>query len=382
MLLLKYKILASADYHWGAMEAERQYKESMFIIDYIKKNKIDLFVICGDYFDHRLLVNSKSAFNAMKFMDELKRLSIQNEFKIVVFDGTESHDYDQLEIFRPFEDSNFKIFRKTSVDETLPGLRCLYAPDENITTNDYIAKYSPILFSDNLDIMFFHGTFDTIMVDRSLDDDIPNVIFEYSFYNRITNLMVGGHWHNGDNYGNMYYTRSPYRWKYEEDLPKGIISIEYDTDNKSYNIDRIENTDTDTYYSFYVDTSLYTNIDQYSNLLNKVTNKLSEGAEHVRIKITITDDKELNKSCIETIINKFQGHKQVKVVTENKYTKQLKKKRREEIDSFKNKFKYIFDENNSLSKIYKTFIYDTKGVDIPEETIASIIDDICNNEGK
>ena len=72
MLLLKYKILASADYHWGAMEAERQYKESMFIIDYIKKNKIDLFVICGDYFDHRLLVNSKSAFNAMKFMMNLK----------------------------------------------------------------------------------------------------------------------------------------------------------------------------------------------------------------------------------------------------------------------------------------------------------------------
>ena len=108
---MKYNILASADYHWGAMDADKQYEESAFIINYLKSHDIDLYVICGDYFDHRLLMNSKSAFNSIRLIDEIKTLSKEKNFKIVIFDGTESHDYDQLEIFRTFEDENFKIFQ-------------------------------------------------------------------------------------------------------------------------------------------------------------------------------------------------------------------------------------------------------------------------------
>lgn len=377
-----YTILASADYHWGVMDANKQYEESKFILDYIKANKIDLFVVCGDYFDHRLLMNSTAAFNSIKLMDEIKSISKEKDFKIVMFDGTESHDYDQLEIFRTFEDEDFKIFRKTTVDETLPGLVCLYAPDENLTTNDYIATYSDCIMRDDLDIMFFHGTFDTIMVDRSLDDDIPNVIFEYGFYNRKTHLMVGGHWHDGDNDGNMYYTRSPYRWKYDEDLPKGIIRIDYDTETKDYKVTRIENPNTDRYFTFLVDTSMYTTVNNYSVLLNEINRKLNDGIEHIRVKVLITDDKELNKSCIENLLNTFQGSRRVKVVTENKYAKKLKKQKSEKLGEYKNKFKYIFDSNNSLPKIYRQFILDTKGVDIAEDQISAVLSDLSINDLK
>lgn len=374
---MKYNIIASADYHWGVMDADKQLTESQFILDYVKSNHIDLFVVCGDYFDHRLLMNSKSAINAINFIDSLKKLSLnkENPFKIVMFDGTSSHDFDQLETLRSFEDDNFKIFRKNTYNETLPGLKCLYCPDENIRTVDYINQYSENLFKGDIDIMFFHGTFDVIMVDRTLTDDIPNVIFEYAFYNRITKLMVGGHWHNGDKYGNMYYTRSPYRWKYEEDLPKGMMHIIYDTDTKTYETKYVENKNTDRYYTFYVDTSMYTEVNNYSNLLKNIESKLNDGIEHIRIKVIITDDKEINNTCIDTLINKFQGHKKVKVGIENKYTKKIKKKKAKELDQFKEKYNYIFDSNIPLSRKYKMFIFDTKGIDIPEEEISIIIDE-------
>ena len=373
---MKYNILASADYHWGAMDADKQYEESAFIINYLKSHDIDLYVICGDYFDHRLLMNSKSAFNSIRLIDEIKTLSKEKNFKIVIFDGTESHDYDQLEIFRTFEDENFKIFRKNTIDETLPGLVCMYCPDENIRTDDYINTYRDNIFRTDIDIMFFHGTFDSIMINRSLDDDIPNVIYEYAFYSNHCKLMVGGHWHNGDNTGNMYYTRSPYRWKYDEDLPKGIIHIEYDTDKKTYSIDRIENTATDRYFTFHVDTTLYYDISQYSNLLRSVDEKLNDGVEHVRIKVEITEDKDLNKSCIDNLVNKFQGNRRVKVDIENKYVKKLKKERTKELNVFKDKYKYIFDNDSTLPDIFKQFIFDTKGIDVPEEEIAAVLNDL------
>ena len=372
---MKYNIIATADYHWGAMDADRQLRESQFILDYITSNKVDLFVICGDYFDHRLLVNSKSAINAIAFMKALINIAEDKKFKIVVMQGTESHDFDQLEAFRSFENEYFRIFKETTVDETLPGLYCLYAPDENTISNEYYVKYINMFNEHDLDIMFFHGTFDVNAIGRTLADQVPNVLFDYSFFNQKTKLMVGGHWHNGDSYGNMYYTRSPYRWRFEEDLPKGFIHINYDTNTKKYKLNRVENTDTEKYYTFYVDTSLYTNINQYSVLLSDVK-RMMQDTEHIRIKISITDEKELNNSCIDNLINEFQSSKQVKVVTDNKLAKQVRQKHIEENNEYADKFKYIFDNNNSLSTIYKKFIFDTKGVDIPLEEIESILNDM------
>lgn len=372
---LKYNIVATADYHWGAMDAEKQMQESQFILDYLTSNKVDLFVICGDYFDHRLLVNSKAATTAMAFMKALINISEDKKFKIVLMQGTESHDFDQLEIFRSFENENFKIVRETTCEDTLPNLKCLYTPDETLISDEYYIKYIDTLNQD-IDIMFFHGTFDVNAIGRKLDDKVPNVLFDYSFFNKKTKLMVGGHWHNGDSYGNMYYTRSPYRWKFEEDLPKGFIHIEYDTTKRKYKLDRIENTNTDRYYTFYVDTSLYTEINQYATLLNEVKSMLIDGIEHIRIKISITDDKELNNSCVDNLINEFQNSKQVKVVTENKFAKQIKQKHIEENNEYVDKFKYIFDNNNSLSSIYQKFILDTKGVDISVDVVESILQDM------
>ena len=373
---MQYSIVATADYHWGAMNADKQLQESQFILDYLTSNKVDLFVICGDYFDHNLLVNSKAAINAMTFMQAVINISEDKGFNVVIMQGTTSHDYDQLEIFRSFENEKFKIIKETSVDESLPGLQCLYAPDENLISDDYYIKYLDVINRDDLDIMFFHGTFDVNAIGRSLKDNVPNVLFDYSYFNKKVKLMVGGHWHDGDNYGNMYYTRSPYRWKFEEDLPKGFIHIDYNTKTKKYTLERIENENTDRYYSFYVDTSLYTDINQYSQLLADVKNMIKNGIEHVRIKITITDDKELNASCIDNLINEFQSSKQVKVVTENKYAKKIKQKHIEENNEYADKFKYIFDNNNSVPSIYQKFILDTKGVDIPLEEIEAIINDM------
>ena len=84
----------------------------------------------------------------------------------------------------------------------------------------------------------------------------------------------------------------------------------------------------------------------------------------------------MNKSCIDNLVNKFQGNRRVKVDIENKYVKKLKKERTKELNVFKDKYKYIFDNDSTLPDIFKQFIFDTKGIDVPEEEIAAVLNDL------
>ena len=79
------------------------------------KEEIDFLVICGDYFDYRLQLNSKTTVAAIRWLDELIATCTEAGVKkIRIVKGTEGHDYDQLEAFRPtYEDSNgfFRIIK-------------------------------------------------------------------------------------------------------------------------------------------------------------------------------------------------------------------------------------------------------------------------------
>ena len=103
---MKYEIVAVGDIHWGALDADRQRLELSIIPEYLEQHDIDLLVICGDYFDHKLMLNSQASLQSVDFMSQLIQLSHRkgDEFKIRVFDGTRSHDYDQHEVFKPFDD--------------------------------------------------------------------------------------------------------------------------------------------------------------------------------------------------------------------------------------------------------------------------------------
>lgn len=378
---MKYRILCGADFHWGAMDPDKQRDEMKFIYDYLENNRIDLLVICGDYFDHRLLLNSKSCVYAIEMLDKLKHISEStNRFKIRMFTGTKSHDNDQLDALRPLEDDTFKIFTETSYEKTLEDLHCLYCPDETMYTDDYITKYNSLFFTDHTkkskpnDIMFFHGSFDVILGDIIRDKDNPNVVFEYGFFNTVASVMIGGHWHDADTYGNVIYTRSPNRYKFDEDRPKGIVELNYDTDTQKYEYKRIENKDTDGYKTYIVDTSLFRTIHDYTLICDDIDELIrEEPTVHVRIQIFITDDKDINKSCIDSVKFRFSNYRNVKVTTENKMTKKKKEQKRQYNAELKSKYSYLYDRALSLDEKFKIYIKETTGKDVDSEQLKQLL---------
>lgn len=383
LIIMKYKIFCSADYHWGVMDPDKQKEELEFINEYLDKNEIDLFVIAGDYFDHRLLLNSRSSIYAIEFISSLIKRSEKSShpFAIRIVMGTKSHDNDQLDALKNFENDTFKIFKDTTYEETLKDLHCIYCPDELLYSDDYLVKYNDIIFKDftgknyPIDIMFFHGTFDVIMPDILKDNDNPNVIFEYSLFNAKCSVMVGGHWHDGDDYGNMFYTRSPNRFKFNEDKSKGALLLTYDTETQEYLTERIVNSYTDEYKTYIVDTMFFNSINDYSDLCAEIEHALKENKHlHIRVQILITDEKEINSSCIESVRYKFDSTKNVKVTIDNKVTKKKKEERKKKTDDLKSKFSFLFDDSLSVVAKYRLFIKETKGIDIPEDQLKSILE--------
>ena len=104
------------DFHWDALDAIKQYAETQWILDFINKlPHLDLIVIAGDYFDCKILLNSRSSIYAIKWMSELQKICKRKNIKIRIVRGTTSHDNNQLDAFNGYEAENpdqFQIIRE------------------------------------------------------------------------------------------------------------------------------------------------------------------------------------------------------------------------------------------------------------------------------
>jgi hypothetical protein len=374
VIFVKYKIAAIGDIHWGALDAEKQWSELSFLFDYLQSAKINLLVICGDYFDHKLLLNSQASVMSIDFMHKLIKIAKKKKFIIRVIVGTRSHDYDQLEVFAPMEDDTFKIFRTTTMEETLPQLQCLYAPDETMSNEKYFNTYPEVL-TNTYDIMFFHGNFDVVAGNLIMDSNqLDNVVYEYEVFSQLANIMIGGHWHDADQYGRLYYTRSMNRWKFGEDNTKGFIECIYDTDADTYTVSRISNNDTDAYRTFLVDTSLFSSVDEYSNLITNIDDAMSKDSSmHVRIKVEVTNDSPCNDTFLDNLRIKYQNNRLVRIVIENKFVKQQKKKKREAINDAKDAYSFLFNGNLSIIDKIKEYVKVTKDIELSDEELKEIL---------
>lgn len=371
-----YNIVVLADIHCGVIDPTYQYDNLELVNIFIKKySNIDLLVINGDYFDAILSMNSKPAILAIQWFHRLiKELKENNVKKVRVVKGTQDHDNMQLEVFRELEDNNgfFKIFNTCTFEETLPNLKAIYCPDENINAKEYMEIYSnQILQYPN--IGFFHGSFDVVLpnivVQLSEETSAKNIIYEYDLWSKIiTGPMISGHWHNHMEYGSLIYVGSFDRWVFGEDEDKGFAFIRFDTTTNEYYYKQIVNEFANKYITFNIDTHIYSSIEEYSFVINKILEVLDNKDDivetKIRIVINVTDDKTINDEFITSVKQYFANNRLVKITMKNK----LKRKKKEE-EVKKNKEsseKYGFILNNKLTEaeIIRQFIKESKDKEI------------------
>ena len=379
-----------SDIHWGIVPPKEQMKSLEFLFTFLDQMKdIDLLVIAGDYFDSKLPLNSQEAIYAIQWFHRLFDVFLQNGTVIRMIQGTIDHDNDQLEAFRPLEnsfnptfyddDNFFRIITRTEVEETLEGLHCIYCPDELLTTEEYETTYLDLLLQEH-DLAFFHGSFDVIY--GSLLESHPeimkqkNVIYRYDYWNKLVKgPLIAGHWHDGNVYDNLYYCGSPFRWSFGEENDKGFLFLQYDTNTSEYLIEKIKNPLAATYATFQIYSNLYRTKETYQSLLNEIKDKIQELSgstlqNKIRIQVYLVDEKPENNILISTLRQETNGYPNVKVTVKNRMKEKQRKEESKKLKEKKKQLGFVLEEE-SKPKIIQRYIQETTSdeVTVPLEYI-------------
>ena len=378
---MRYNIVSIADIHWGAMDPDEMYNNLQYFLDFIKmRGDIDLVVICGDYFDYRLTLNSKAALKALRWFDELYNTCINSGVKrLRMIRGTKEHDNDQLEAIHPRETGEFfKKFYVTTTEETLPDLNCIYCPDETLNLHEYEKLHMDQMMSIH-DIGFFHGNFDIklpkLVINQNLESEIPSIIYFKDYWSKFINgPMIAGHWHVFTDSDPLIYIGSYDRWIFGEEEDKGFLFTQYNTEDHSYYWKHIVNPFAKKYESIIIDNSLCISPDDFANLHNDIIDlKKSDPEMKIRVVYQITIDNEESLVNFNEFKNVISSMKNIKIDVKDFVKKRNKEKQKERVAISSGRYSYILNNPYDIKQNIHEFLLRERNIDIPVEIIDSII---------
>lgn len=383
-----YSILIDADKHWGALKAEEQYRSAYFLKELIKELPIDLYVSAGDFFDTKLLLNSKASIFAIRDMHERVAICREKGIPCRVIQGTYSHDYDQLDAFSTLmadPANQFRYFTHMTIEETLPGLRIMYGTDENVNFTKYVNRYFDDIIAQRLNMGIMHGNFDSILPDVALKvfnaEESSTLVYNYRDLNRhIHGPIIAGHWHEAYENESLFYVGSADRWIFGEDEPKGYLLIQYDTETEMYKAVRIINPLAPIYKTFPVHTSAYKTIELYAALGEAIEEELKND-DKMRIRILVIIDKMLldTEENLNQLKFRFSNERRVSITVKNKIREAEKTKKKEESRQMDITYGFIRDKNMETDVKIREWIRIMIGREYPQEEISKYIKPLLTN---
>lgn len=374
---MKYKGVLIADIHFGALPIDNLYNELQLFLEYIENKAIDFIIILGDWFDRKLNMNSKDAKYSTLFFERICQIAINNNIKIRIIQGTESHDNNQLEILEILAKNkqiDFKVFYEVSEEELFPDFNVLYVPEEYITSFD--EKYGQYI-DRTYDMIFGHGVIQEVKFAAYLQQSEKTMkrapIFKS---NMLINMCYGpiffGHVHTRDIFHDrVHYVGSFSRWMFGEEEDKGFYYVKYDTKSKEYETKFIINENAKRYDTIEIydkETGFYNmnKEDQIKFILDLLS---SIDYDNLRLQFYIPDDYSEYNFLISMISESFGKYKNVKLDFKVNSKIKSRKEVEEKINLLLDRYGFIFDNKIDCYTKIRQFILEKYNKDISVDKI-------------
>ena len=354
-------IVTIGDIHFGAMDSKILLKElrEEFINRLKEMPIIDLIVITGDLYDHKLSLNSNHTKASFSFIRELCDIAIMKDAAIRVIKGTLSHDNDQLDNLNMFADMcDFRVIN-TLVGEYFRGSNILYMPEEYVDDDSsYYDEWSEIQW----DLIFGHGMIkDASFIAHKQESAITMkkaiVLKTEKLLDACKGVIMFGHIHTPGKYRKrFYYGGSFSRWSFGEEEDKGFNIIYYNSEYpERVKVEFMKNKQARIYDTVtldirnpdieYVCAMIKNAIDMTVYDKKRVIVNLSEDISNAR----------LMASMITEIFGKYEN---VKLVINSLAKEQIRRNNDEKVERLLEEFGFIFDK--TLSKEEKIYRYINK----------------------
>ena len=374
---MKYKGVMIADIHFGALPVERLYNELEIFLDFIEKKSLDFIVILGDWFDKKINLNSKDAKYSTVFFERICQICIDNDIKLRIIQGTESHDNSQLEVLEILAKNkpvDFKVFYEVEEEELFPDFNVLYVPEEYINSID--EKYGKYM-NKKYDMIFGHGMIQEVKFAALIQSSETTMKKAPIFKSKmLCDMCYGpiffGHIHTKDIFNDrLYYVGSYSRWKFGEEEDKGFYYVKYENDTKEFEAKFIVNNKAMKYdtIEIYEKESGFYKLNTENQI--KYIQNLIQSFEYdfLRLQFYIPQGYENENLLINMINESFGKYKNLKL--DFKVNSKIKSKREveEKINLLLDKYGFIFDNKlDTYMKINK-FILEKYNKDISVEKI-------------
>jgi len=312
----------------------------------------------------------------MSFFTELVNIVKKKKIVFRMLQGTRSHELNQLQIFKPYEndiDMDFKIIETVS-EEDVCGLHVLYVPEEY--PEDADAYYAPYK-KNHYDIMFAHTTFDfvarpgQIEISKKETHTAPVMIWKEWKDALKDGFATVGHIHGRNTYGKkIFYSGSFSRWNFGERSEKGFTAFKFDTETKEYDVRYINNEMAPAYEVVSV-RELGLNLDESTvdQIKDAITPFIGNPEDNLRVDLA-----GLSKEKIELLREFYKQMPNIKIeVFEPKKAvlKEYKLKKEEFV-----KWHYITKRQLPIPEMIQKYCKEEMGVDLKLD----IIKDVITNE--
>lgn len=227
-----YKIISIADIHFGCNEnPEYMYNQLKDqFIQRIANLDFQIVAICGDLFDSRMMSNNPAITYAIQFIDELVQLCYLKNATLLIIEGTQSHDSNQLSLFYHYMNDpsiDVRIIDKIQF-EMVKGLRILCIPELYGLPEE---EYTKVLYeSGRYDLCLLHGTYKGSFKGSEIATLNTNhaPVFGINYFENCAGPILMGHYHIPSVYDSYaYYNGSAFRFRFGEEEEKGFLITLY-----------------------------------------------------------------------------------------------------------------------------------------------------------
>lgn len=343
-----FKIIAAiADVHIGNKSISwKEYKHQLKkgVIEKIELMRyLDMIVICGDTLHCQVSMNSDYASVFFWFISKLIKIAKKKNAVVRIIKGTRSHDLDQLDTIKFYEDDpdiDFKIIDDYMV-ETIDGCNYAYIA-ENYIDSPVKEYYSDIFDKPKnyFDIIFGHLTIEQTQFTEQNSENINTQapIFKLKDFFNVSNLTVCGHIHTPMNFKDrFFYIGSTLRTCHGEEHDKGWNVIAYLPKEKLYRVDKIVNEYTFNFSTLEL-SNMFIEQNDVDHIVEHVENFIEKNKiDRLSLKITCIDKEETTVK-IELLKKYFAKNTnistQFKLLSEKSYDQEIRHKENKEIKEY------------------------------------------------
>ena len=352
MIERDFKVIAAiADIHIGNKAIswkEYKYQIKNGIINKLEQMTfLDGIVICGDTLHYQISLNSEYANVFQWFVSKIVKIAKKKNAFVRFIKGTRSHDLDQLETVRQYEndfDVDFNIYNEFAY-ETIDGHNYAFIPEEYISVP--LKEYYKELFDKPkgyFDMIFGHGTIEQTQFTEQHSENIDNnaPVFKLKdLYKVCSGPIIFGHIHTPMTFNNkFYYVGSALRTCHGEEEDKGWNVITYIQSQGLYRVDKIVNEFTFNFNELKIENRFIENND-VNDIIKYIEDFIDKhNVDKLSLKINCIDKEETTVK-IELLKKYFAKNKNIttsfKVMSSKAYEKE------ENMNKTKEKKSYLKD---------------------------------------